>query len=333
MCLRLIFPMEFLSFSKAINSFEILPCFDSAIHYGIYVFKNISSGVKISVINILCFIWLGGAFISIIIYFVQYYIFCQKFKYIPPSKDAKILNILEKVKRQHNFNFEVKLIVNEVISTPSEFGIFRQTILLNDYKYNDTELYYILSHELIHFYSRSNRIKLFTELIKLIFWWNPIIYILRKFINFLLEVYVDSYIIKDLNKDSVTDYLNCILKVYKISGNISKPSLRFVNSIAADLDEHLFKKRIKIALSKHKVNIPICISILIILFTYIFISSRYVMQPAYDTTLTDFLTTEITSENSYIVKEGNSYVLYYNNEPFLSNSNFEQLPNVPFIKK
>ena len=85
--------------------------------------------------------------------------------------------------------------------------------------------------------------------------------------------------------------------------------------------------------SKIKINIPICISIFLLLFTYIFISSRYVVQPAYEPDAGDLTHPEFTSENSYIVKEGDWYILYYNDEPFFSNYNIDNFPDVPIIDK
>ena len=71
---------------------------------------------------------------------------------------------------------------------------------------------------------------------------------------------------------------------------------------------------------------------MLVLILYIFISSRYVVQPAYEPDAGDFALPEFTSENSYIVKDGDMYVLYYNDVPYLQSHNINQLPDIYTIK-
>ena len=70
---------------------------------------------------------------------------------------------------------------------------------------------------------------------------------------------------------------------------------------------------------------------------YIFCSGRYVVQNAGlpPEEEINFESNDFTSENSYITKDKNTYVLHYNNGNVsftVQNPILENLPNVPYIK-
>ena len=92
--------------------------------------------------------------------------------------------------------------------------------------------------------------------------------------------------------------------------------------------------RFKIVVDNKKINIPICILLLLVMSFYVFCSGRYVVQNAGEPPEDDMSWTysDFTSENSYIKLENNTYVLYYNGEKFLENNSLKNLPDVPFIE-
>ena len=78
-----------------------------------------------------------------------------------------------------------------------------------------------------------------------------------------------------------------------------------------------------------------CISIILLMFTYIFTSCKYVVQPGWEPPAGDLQNMEIsefTAENSYITIEDGQGVLYYNGELFLSGIDINNFKNIP-IKK
>lgn len=341
MGLRLLFPVEFLFVSDTLLSFDVFPRIDNVIYTDIPVINNVVPNIKITVVNVFCAVWVVGAAVFVVKYINEYRKFCRAIRHIDSTNDPLILDALNNIKTEYNFKFDVKIIVNRVIPSPAEFGFFRQVIFLNDYKYTAEELNCILSHELTHFYNKSNWIRLFTDMVKSILWWNPIIYMLQKHVDDLLEIYVDAFVTKDKSHEFKIGYLECIEKVLKISKSKGRviPQMNFVHSMAATSKSKLKKediimKRCNVIRYGLKNNIPICISILLIFILYIFISSRYVIQPAYiPPSDEERIITDFTENNSYIAKEGDVYVLYYNGEPCLSNPYLDELPKVPVISK
>lgn len=341
MCLRLLFPVEFLFCSKTLLSFDVFPHIDNVIYTDIPVINNVVPSVNITVVNVFCAVWAIGAAVFVVKYINEYRKFCQSIRHIDSSNDPLILYVLNNIKAEYNFKFDVKIIVNEVIPYPAEFGFFRQVIFLNDHKYTAEELNCILSHELTHFYNKSNWIRLFMDMVKSILWWNPVAHLLQKHVDDLLEIHVDAFVTKYKSHKFKIGYLECIEKVLKFSESTGKiiPQMNFVHSMAAASKskfkkEDIIMKRCNVIRYGLKTNIPICILIVLVLIVYIFISIRYVVQPAYEPPVEDkILTPNFTEENSYIIKEGDMYILYYNDEPFYGDYDLDSLPKVPIISK
>ena len=65
------------------------------------------------------------------------------------------------------------------VSTPIIAGYIRPIIYLPDIEFSDSELYYALLHECMHYLHKDLWVKLLIEIICAIYWWNPLIYLLK----------------------------------------------------------------------------------------------------------------------------------------------------------
>ena len=67
---------------------------------------------------------------------------------------------------------------------------------------------------------------------------------------------------------------------------------------------------------------------------YVFCSGRYVVQNSGDPPEEDMNWTysDFTPENSYLIKENGTYILYYKGERFLKDPVLEKIPDVPIIE-
>ena len=115
----------------------------------------------------------------------------------------------------------------------------------------------------------------------------------------------------------------------------SNHTMEYVHPMAKSLDKNLLLKRFNLVTTKRAINIPMCISMFVILIIYIFVSTRYVIQPGYEPPEEELvpISGTLTPENAYIVKEGDSYFLYYNDQPYIKAQDIEDLPDVPIITK
>lgn len=79
--------------------------------------------------------------------------------------------------------------------------------------FDQEQLYYILKHEMIHYYHGDLIIRLFSEILRVVYWWNPFVHILSKLIINMQEINVDFKIMKDLPRKNKLDYSACLIKV------------------------------------------------------------------------------------------------------------------------
>ena len=142
-----------------------------------------------------------------------------------------------------------------------------------------------------------------------------------------MEIYTDLSVTKNLNKTQKYDYLKCLCNVYK-SINVRSASLSaFTSPVIGRVKENEIEKRFKVVAEGEKTNIPIYIFMLILTFVCYFSTVLVVFQPYYDTPKEDMspIQIDINKNNSYIIKEDNVYVLYYNGTGFLASDNKEDL--------
>ena len=89
-------------------------------------------------------------------------------------------------------------------------GFSHPVIYLPAVDYSEQELRYILLHEYTHYKRKDIWRKLFFNVLYVIFWWNPFIYVLRQEANELIEFQCDKQLAKDLNEWEVVDYLQIL---------------------------------------------------------------------------------------------------------------------------
>ncbi len=327
--LRLLLPFEF-CFTKGIRDHVIMHGIKEIVNTPII---SVNTDNSINVLHILCFIWALGAVISLSKYFAGYYFLCKKANRIPPCDENRINDILGSIKSKYNFNFSSKVVIFPSFDTPAEFGLLKQTIFLNTDKYDEKELYYILLHELEHFHNKSNWLSMFLSVVGYVYWWNPVVRLFKNHVNELIETYVDDFVTKELEQNDKIDYLRCIFEIYKSENNTLNVNAPTESIIGIGKRNRLLS-RFKVAVNNKKINVPICVLLLLVMSFYVFCSGKYVVQNAEYPPVEDenWTYSDFTTENSYIIKENGVYILYYNDEKFLKDPYLENLPNVPYIE-
>lgn len=136
-----------------------------------------------------------------------------------------------------------------------------------------------------------------------------------------MELYVDLYVTKKLNKNLKADYLSCLLKVYKSSNTYSYNFKNYINALTYNLEEKLLKKRFIFITKQKKSNLLISTLFFIILTSHIFFSFRFVIQPAYNPPANTYDMPDFNTENSYIIKKGEKYI-------YISSNDINTIPKV-----
>ncbi|WP_207708065.1 M56 family metallopeptidase [Candidatus Galacturonibacter soehngenii] len=309
--LRLLIPVEF-RFAQTIAVKQVFPTFCSFLYLPIL---NVI-GKELSVLHIFLVVWGIGSFLLFSKMIINYWIFnkliCQKPFISSPKIFAIIKNLESNRLRPANF----KVIETDLISVPIVFGLFHPIILIPEIQLSNSELTYILKHEITHYYNHDILIKLLSELITIIYWWNPMIYLLKKDIDKVLEIRVDSSLIKILNDTEKIEYLECLLKIAKNGSN--DQSYHFLPTFGANNVSELSQRFLIILNSNIRQRSKIVTSLLLtFIITIVLVSSSIILEP-YSINPNDmYETIELTAETSYLVKNlKGGYDVYINNNYF-----------------
>ena len=198
------------------------------------------------------------------------------------------------------------------IGTPMICGLFKPIILLPEtLSISEQELYYVLCHEVFHYKHHDLWIKLGVELLTVIYWWNPVVYLFQKQISSILEVQVDEKIVTMPRTTSLIDYLQCLVHVAQ-SGH--QATTRFGISLCEEND---LLRRMEIMSNKHhyqKSKLFQSFSTLFVL-TVSVLSLSFILEPSYLPPDVAESTFSLTPENAFfVINPDGGYDLYLNHE-------------------
>lgn len=328
--LRLLIPLEF-SFAHTINSKIILTriytyLFDTPIH--------ISSERAIYLYQILCTAWILGS-IFLLTKLIRKYRQTQKIircvGNLNTSMDDSIIEALDNLQKEKDIRKTIRLIKTKYIATPALFGFINPVIILPDIPLTKEELLYILTHELDHYANHDLWRKLFLELLKALYWWNPLIWVLSRQLSALLELRADHAVIKNLGEEQKIHYQECLFRIHKFQIQNQKKShllITFHNSDATTLSYRLIQMA-NHSKQKYDLILAFFCSFCIVL------STLFVFEPFYLNPEIEAITISSFPEDSFFVKlDDGLYMLYVSGKEWGSVINpytddFKHIPIYP----
>lgn len=282
---KLLFPIEILNLTRSIYLFKIYPI--------VYDCLKIEIFQRIKIAHILCGIWMIG---SLLVLGHQIYLYRKQKKIITrygkPAGYIITKGILRKECR-------IRLLELDYISSSFLMGVFHPTIVLpaKDLKHKDL----ILRHELQHVRGHDLVLKCIFELLFILYWWNPLVFLSRFYFGNVLELRNDLSVIKELSPEGQKDYAESLAETAKQKNRLY---------LTAEFNGNFLASRIKSILNeKPRQNrrflliIPLMISIL---------SIWIVLEPATPPALApnQFLREEIHHPKSYLVETESGYDLH-----------------------
>lgn len=302
--LRFLFPFEFAFISVPILSQRLLPPISDFLRL-----TSISiAGRVFFVYEILFLIWIIVSFSLLIKLFYQYICFKNKLKLlISHSKCLQMYDIPFSL-----YSTKIRVYKSDYISGPIICGLIHPVILLPDFSFTEKAFRLILQHEFKHYHLKDIFFKIVTELFCIAYWWNPMIYLLKKKLLFLLEVRADSLVCKSFSDTERLEYLQCLKESYQYETTLYKFNLGF----SGFRMQNSLVRRAKYLVEKKHRKATTFFSTVIVSFMLI-ISILFIFEP-YGLIPSDIATTTFTlSKNNYIIQtEDNSYEMY-NSDNFL----------------
>ncbi len=215
----------------------------SAVNHAIKSTKNFN----INTFEILSYLWLGLALI-IVTYRIFSYI-SLKNTLIDLSTDVKnedIKSIYNSLLDELKIKKNILLKVSDYMPVPFGIGIFNSHIILPKTAYDETEIKWILKHELMHYKKKDLLYKFLVMAVSSIYWFNPLIYVMNKYINIECELSCDE---KILDKCDFTERKNYALALIN---SLKQNEASFINTkLATELgNKKILKGRLDSMLSK-----------------------------------------------------------------------------------
>jgi len=174
------------------------------------------------------------------------------------------------LKKYNNLNqmFRFKKIAAEgkitIIEVPNSAiaCTFYRTIFLGD-QLTEAEKQHILSHELVHVKQKHSLDLVFFEVLKVIFWFNPLIYIYQNRITTLHEFIADAAVVETSGKRSYYEQL--------LNSAFSTKNISFINQF---FNHSLIKKRILMLQRSRsktvaKVKYIVLLPLILLMLTYV----------------------------------------------------------------
>lgn len=176
-------------------------------------------GSQIRLILVLCGIWVVVRTTLIVQFLWENWKAARKAKWYSTNKAPFAEQVLEQVKRESWWTPKVSVCICPTLNIPMGIGLFRHRICLPEQEYARGELYYILKHEYTHFCNRDLTVKFLVHLFCCIFWWNPVVHLLKKDISQILEIKCDIKATERFSKKERLEYLFAIVGVLERADN------------------------------------------------------------------------------------------------------------------
>lgn len=170
---------------------------------------------QIKLINFIQIVWIAGMVISFLFYLINFIIFKIKIKEHLEKLDSKLF---EQVKDELKIKRNVNLCKCSLINSPVFVGFVSPIILMPYTNYADEELKLIYKHELTHFKRMDVWYKLILVIASVVHWFNPLVYLMRRYASKDIEYTCDDIVTKDLSLEQRKEYSRVILKTMENGG-------------------------------------------------------------------------------------------------------------------
>lgn len=298
---RFCFPFEF-HFTKEIETPKLYNPINNLLY------QNSIRGI--SVYQILLILWLAVSSLLFLHFILNYARYIRTVKRIPRYRTKQMEQIIGAVIPEAD-RHKVCIIPIKEGDTAKTTGFFKAYIMIPQRPYKNKELSLILLHEYTHFKKHDSLIKLTAELVRIVFWWNPFVYLLRSELNTILEMRCDRIVSRNRKQSEARYYLKTILKY--ASQDIYAPARQrlFHSSLSGDRQ---MKQRFVVLLRyrRRKYRKSIISVLLLAVFVLLLLSYLFVFQPAYYLPLTDSHLLKSYQENP-----NGSFTVFAGNENFV----------------
>lgn len=309
--IKLMFPYEFF-FSHNINLTLIYPKIYQFINNPLELFPDRT----ILPLDILYFVWGAGIIFFLTRFAVSYIRMSVYIKNLETIKDQSLYSLLDNVVDKKKWLTHFRFALSETAASPFIFGIVHPYIVLpRTFDIDSQNLYFIISHEIAHYYNGDLVLKFVLSLLTIVYWWNPFMHLLQNQLVRLLEINTDRKVTRNWSDSQKLNYLSCLVESAK--ENLMVPCKDEILSFQSG-SSSMISQRVRIMLedidAPTKSSLPRS-AFLLFLSVFLFFIPIFTTFEAWHTEPEiKEETFEINSQNAfYIDNENGTFDLYINN--------------------
>ena len=160
--------------------------------------------------DLLLLVWAVGSILLFAQFLIRYHRGKRDIDRLPKQENQVLQKILDELQRGNKRRIPIQVLCCSGLSTPCGIGLLRRQILLPSQEYTEEELFHILRHELQHFQTHDLLVKWMIRVFQCLFWWNPLVYLLGKDMDQVLEIKCDLAVVKNYNRKETAAYMRII---------------------------------------------------------------------------------------------------------------------------
>ena len=238
----------------------------------------------ISFVDAFLTLWCTVSVILIAVFLARSLIAAKHMRSMRFIADSQSESILTEIQQKFCCRLRIQIVRCPDINLPMGIGVFRKRILIPMAEYSDAELRYIILHEYMHFCNKDLQILYLTEIFSKLFWWNPLVYLLKSDIRQILEIRCDLSVISGISETQRIDYLKairtCLIQSNKMKAVYSP--IVSTNLIRKNLKTEEMLERFRLIAYPVKKNYYRFQTLSIVCFALLMIISYlFILQPQY----------------------------------------------------
>lgn len=272
-----------------------------------------------SLLSIMIIISIIGSIIFVLKLILSYIVLKYTVSNFKTINNFAVNRVVDKINSEYKKQVCFNVVSNSQVKSPFIFGLRNPIIILPEIELSVDEWYYILSHEMAHYYFKDLWIRFICELLQAIYWWNPFVYLLRNQLIKIQELHVDSVVINKLAEFQKMEYLECLIRIARLQSDIHRR--HWVAAFNSDCEDDI-ANRIKAIFeyakgsevkNKHAIKhvlIGLALALSIFLMPNFIIFEPYAITDEHAEG-----TYEINETNSYLIQnDDGTYDVYVNDE-------------------
>ena len=219
----------------------------------------------------------------------------------------RIDKIVKRCKKRLKIKRNIKILRQNIVKTPAIIGIFNIRILFTDsiLTLEDDAICDIIIHELSHYKRKDNISNFVINFLKSIYWFNPIVILMLKYIRKDFELATDFMAIDNMELNERRKYCKVMLAVSTMNNKSQGYVLGMANNIK-ELENRIDTISLKQRFEKYSIVISIFTMIIISFIGLVFYPTSYGMD------VTDKLYLKLDNFEEILISNsrGNNDILY-----------------------